>query len=144
MNSKQTNLQFNLLYNQMTGIYHDIVKHYNLSECQFWILYALCEENKPLSQSELCAYLIAPKQTIHSSIQKMVEENYISLKEMSGKKKLYSLTTTGKQLSQKTVIPVIEAEEKTFRAFSEDERKQIIHLFQKYNEILIKTWKEVI
>lgn len=144
MNSKETNLKYNILYNQNVGIYHKIVKHYNLSECQFWILYALNVENKPLSQSELCAYLISPKQTIHSSIQKLILDGYITLKETTGKKKMYFLTNTGKKLSNKTVRNVIQIEERLFETFSEKERKDIIHLFQKYNDTLEKLWKEEI
>lgn len=144
MNSKQTNYEFNVLYNKMTGIYHDIIKKFNLSECQFWILYALNVENKPLSQSEISAYLISPKQTIHSSIHKLIENDYISLKETNGIKKYYSLTKKGKQLSKKTVLPVIQIEIETFDTFSERERNQFILMFKKYNEKLDAISKEAL
>lgn len=126
----------------MTGIYHNITKQFNLSECQFWILYALNAEDKPLNQAELCAYLIAPKQTIHSSIQKCILEGYISLKETSGKKKYYSLTRQGRKLSKQTVLPLIQLEEKVFDSFNEKEQKDIIRLFKKYNETLDRLCKE--
>lgn len=144
MNSNQTNYEFNVLYNQMTGIYHEIVKRVNLSECQFWILYALNVENKPLSQSEISEYLISPKQTIHSSIHKLIEDGYISLKETNGKKKYYSLTRKGKQLSKKTVLPVIQIEVEAFDTFSEKERNQFIMLFKKYSEKLDAISREVL
>lgn len=132
MNAIETNQSFNTLYNKMNGIYHTIVKQYKMSECQFWILYALTVENKPLSQIELISYLIAPKQTIHSAIHKMISEEYISLKETSGTKKYYTLTQKGKQLAKNTVTKVIENETLVFDTFSEEERTTFISLLSRY------------
>lgn len=131
MNSIQANYEFNILYNKMTGIYHDMVKRYNMSECQFWILYALNEENRPLTQSEIVAYLFSPKQTIHSSIQRLLEEELITLKETSGKKKYYTLTNKGKQLSKTTVYPVIQAEIQSFESITEKQRNEFISTCKK-------------
>lgn len=139
MNAVEANQSFNTLYNQMSGIYHAIVKQYKMSECQFWILYALTVEEKPLSQAELIRYLIAPKQTIHSAIHKMISEEYITLKEISGTKKYYMLTKKGNELSSHTVKKVILDEIHVFDAFTEEERKTFISLLTKYIQQMERT-----
>lgn len=142
MNCVETNYQFNLLYNQMTGVYHRIVKKYNLSECTFWILYALNVENRPLTQAELSAYLIAPKQTIHSSLHKMLEDDLLLLKETNGKKKYYALTKEGKKISKTTVQLLIKKEDQAFGCLNEKERDEFIRIFQKMLQYLEQYAKE--
>lgn len=144
MNSTQANYEFNLLFNKMTGIYHDMVKKCHMSDCQFWILYALNEENRPLTQSEIGSYLYSPKQTIHSSIQKLLEEELITLKETSGKKKYYVLTTKGKQLSKTTVLPVIQGEMRSFDCLTEKQRNDFISSCKKMIQVLEMYSKESI
>lgn len=136
MNSSQANAAFNTLFNQMNGIYHEFVKQYDLTECQFWILYALNAEDRPLTQSELQNYTLTPKQTIHSAILKMIENKIITLKEKTGNKKFFVLTEKGKQLSQQTVTKVIQKEISVFDTFTNEERKMLIHLFSKYIQLL--------
>lgn len=136
MNAIQTNHQYNELFNKMTGVYHTIVKQYDMSECQFWILYALTEEQNPLTQSELMRYINAPKQTIHSAIHKLIDEKMILLQEINGKKKSYILSQQGKELSKKTVQIVIQDEINVFEQFTEEERNQFLSLTQKYIELL--------
>ncbi len=136
MDALQTNHKYNELYNKMTGVYRTIVKQYNMSECQFWILYALTEEQRPLAQSELMRYLTFPKQTIHSAIHKLIDENMILLQETNGNKKLYILSKQGKELAEKTVKVVIQDEINVFKSFSEEERNQFIALTQKYIDLL--------
>lgn len=136
MNAILTNHKYNELFNKMTGVYRIIVKQYDMSECQFWILYALTEEQKPLTQSELMRYINFPKQTIHSAIHKLIDENIILLQEINGNKKSYVLSKQGKELSEKTVQIVIQDEINVFEQFTEEERQQFLSLTQKYIELL--------
>lgn len=41
-----------------------------LSDCTFWILYALRENNARLTQSEICNFFYQPKQTVNSALKK--------------------------------------------------------------------------
>lgn len=142
MNSIQANYEYNLIYNELTSIYHEMTKRYKLSECQFWILYAINEENRPLTQAEISRYLIAPKQTIHSSIQTLLKEGYIELSEVNGKKKYFSLTKLGISISNSTVKATMDVEIKAFDAFTEKERTEFIRLNQKLIQQLHNHSKE--
>lgn len=136
MDSLHANQLFNTEFNKMNGIYRNLTQKYSMPECQFWILYALYTEEKPLTQSELKAYLFSPKQTVHSSIQKLTEQNFIILKETKGKKKYYSLTKEGRIFAHKTVGQVQYYEIKALDGFSEKEREQFIRLFSRYCDLL--------
>lgn len=138
MNASQANKEFNTLYNRMNGIYRNIVRKYNMSDCQFWIFYALYIEERPLTQGELTEYLLAPKQTIHSAIQKMVDCNYILLRETSGKKKYFELTTLGHDIAEKTVKNVVQSEVNVLEKLTLEEREQMIHTITRYCDLLEK------
>ena len=138
MNALHTNQLFNTEFNRMNGIYRILTQKYSMPECQFWILYALYEKEKPLTQSELKEYLISPKQTIHSSIQKLMEQNFITLTETQGKKKYFSLTEEGRKLAEETVGTVQKKEILAFEGFSEEEREQFISLLSRYCDLLEK------
>lgn len=138
MDALHTNLLFNTEFNRMNGIYRILTQKYSMPECQFWILYALYEKRKPLTQSELKEYLISPKQTIHSSIQKLMEQNFITLTKTHGKKKYFSLTEEGRKLAEETVGTVQKKEILAFEGFSEEEREQFISLLSRYCDLLEK------
>lgn len=138
MDALHTNQLFNTEFNRMNGIYRILTQKYSMPECQFWILYALYEKRKPLTQSELKEYLISPKQTIHSSIQKLMEQNFITLTKTHGKKKYFSLTEEGRKLAEETVGTVQKKEILDFEGFSEEEREQFISLLSRYCDLLEK------
>lgn len=138
MDALHTNQLFNTEFNRMNGIYRNIIQKFNMPECQFWILYALYTENKSLTQSEIKEYLCFPKQTIHSSIHKLMKQNFITLIETHGKKKFFSLTNEGRKLAEETVGIVQKKEILTFEDFSEEERELFISLFSRYCDLLEK------
>ena len=138
MDALHTNQLFNTEFNRMNGIYRILTQKFSMPECQFWILYALYEKRKPLTQSELKEYLISPKQTIHSSIQKLMEQNFITLTKTHGKKKYFSLTEEGRKLAEETVGTVQKKEILAFEGFSEEEREQFISLLSRYCDLLEK------
>lgn len=138
MNTVEINRRFNAMYNHMSGIYREVIKKYSMSECQFWILYALSSEGRPLNQKELQSYLIAPKQTIHSAIHRMLDEGYILLKETSGKRKFFELTEKGTQLASVSVSKVLEMEFTVLNEFTPEERNTLLSLSEKYIRLFEK------
>lgn len=138
MDALHTNQLFNTEFNRMNGIYRILTQKYSMPECQFWILYALYAEDRPLTQSEIKEYLFSPKQTIHSSIQKLTERKFIELKETQGKKKYFSLTEEGRRFSEETVGVVQKKEILAFEGFSSEEREQFLSLYSRYCDLLEK------
>ena len=64
----------NRLYNETNQLYHRLARHSGLSDCAFWLLYALRDEDGPLTQTQLSTLLCLPKQTVNSALKQMTEE----------------------------------------------------------------------
>lgn len=86
---KELLLKYNTLYKENDEFYHICAKTLGLSDCTFWILYALWETKKDFMQSELCSLLHLPKQTIHSALKKLECGGYIS-RELSPNQNTFS------------------------------------------------------
>ena len=82
---KEENVMLRLsLYNgiikENEDIYRELARRMGLSECAFWILYMLRTEYTAPIQSELCAQLHAPKQTVNSALKKMEADGCLDRK----------------------------------------------------------------
>ena len=62
--------EYNSIIKENEEIYHKIARKFGLSDCAFWILYTMCEEEGTLTQSSICDALYQPKQTVNSALMK--------------------------------------------------------------------------
>ena len=124
--------RFNQVFKQTNLIYYTYAKQNHLSLTDFWKFYYLRLENKPLTQSELQLYLLVPKQTVHSSIRKLEEEGYLTLKSGKGRNMHIYLTDAGKQLIEQKLYPVHHLESDAFSVMTEEECQKMLELYSKY------------
>lgn len=143
-NTSKTLSQFNSIFKENDEIYRKVAKELGLSDCAFWILYNLSENNKPLTQSDICYYLYQPKQTVNSALKKMEHEGYIKLIQINDRrsKQIY-LTEEGKRLAEETVNKVINIECETFSELTKEEQEDFIKLFRKYTDLLKNNIKKL-
>lgn len=133
---KELLTRYNTLYKENNEIYRIAAKTLGLSECAFWILYTLREE-EGLIQSELCHALCLPKQTIHSALKKLESDGFIVFSNGKDRRAKYlSLTQKGTMLAEETVDRVMQTEINAFTGFTDQEQQEFIRLFQKYTELL--------
>lgn len=133
---KELLIQYNALYKENDEIYRIAAKTLGLSECAFWILYVLREEDG-LIQSELCHALCLPKQTIHSALKKLESDGFIEFSNGKDRRAKYlSLTQKGTMLAKETVDRVMQTEINAFAGFTDQEQQEFICLFQKYTGLL--------
>ena len=111
----KTNRQFN----ECNALYHAAAQRCGLSDAAFWTLYALVTSCEPLTQNRIAADWGIPKQTLNSAVVAMVKKSLLALCPGKGAHsgKIVTLTTEGRALAERTVVPVIAAEEKAIRAF---------------------------
>ena len=129
--------EYNRLYKENTAIYHAVSAGLGMTESTFWILYTLRAEESPVTQSDMCAVLGYPKQTVNSALKKLEQEGLLTLSGGSGRGgKPIRLTETGVKLAERTVDPVIEAEQKALLDLSADEQAQMLRLMRRYNDAL--------
>ena len=140
MNKQIANKQlaeYNSMLKEHENLYRQIAKQFGLSECAFWILYSLRETDVAVTQSELCFALSQPKQTINTALKKLEEASIIELFiEKDKRRKQIQLTEKGEQVARQTVDLVIQLENQTFDAFTEEEQKILMTLLHKYTDNL--------
>lgn len=76
-------------------------------------LYALVTSCEPLTQNRIAADWGIPKQTLNSAVAAMVKKGLLALCPGKGAHsgKIVTLTAEGRALAERTVVPVIAAEE---------------------------------
>lgn len=143
MTFQQFNLESCRLYKEDDGLYHRLAKHFGLSDSAFWILYTLEAEGHALTQAEMSGYLYLSKQTINSGIKSLEQAGYICLTGGPGRKKYLQLTQTGQTLSARTVRPVLEMEERAFRAMPPEEQAALLALTRRHLELRLREAQQI-
>ncbi|WP_434311005.1 MarR family winged helix-turn-helix transcriptional regulator [Hominifimenecus sp. rT4P-3] len=129
--------EYNRIFKENDDLYRSAAKSLGLSDCAFWILYALREDKGELTQSALCESTYLPKQTINSALKKLEQDGCIELKEMRDRRsKKVCLTPKGIQLAEKTVDRVIAAEQDAFAGLAAEEIERFLQLYRKYTALL--------
>jgi len=135
-------IKLNNILKENDEIYRTAAKSVGLSDCAFWILYTMRTEGKPMLQSEICACMYEPKQTVNSALKNLEAEGYLTLSSASDRRfKQVSLTSKGEQLARETVDLVIQKEQSSLSDLTENEREAFVQLFQKYTVSLKKNMR---
>ena len=128
-NSSKRMLEFNEVMKENNDLYSNLAKKFKMSDCMLWILYILREENKVLTQSDICNMMCIPKQTVNSSLKKMEAEGYIELLNINDKRsKQVSFTEKGLDLANNTVDIIISKENNALSKMDEKEQELLINL----------------
>ena len=128
--------EFNRIFKECNHIYHDIALKLGLSDSGFDILYTLCEIGDGCLQKDICAATMLSKQTIHSSVQKLAKDGYLSLQPGKGRDLHIHLTSAGKALMEEKITPAIQTENLAFTDMSKDEQEEFLRLNRKYIDSL--------
>ena len=138
--------EYNHAYKENTAIYRDLSIRLGLNESTFWILYTLRIEEPPVTQSDMCAILAYPKQTVNSALKKLEQMRTEFVSNVTHELTLFGergrggkpirLTEAGVKLAEQTVDLVIESEQKALLDFSAEEQAQLLTLTRRYNEAL--------
>ena len=118
----------NRIYNETNQLYHRLARACGLSDCAFWLLYTLREEEGPLTQTQLSELLSLPKQTVNSSLKKLVEAGVLRLEAVDGnlKNKRVGLTEQGEALLGRTVDRVFALEDAAVSHLTAEERTAML------------------
>lgn len=132
---KEKLIDFNQIYRSMDIVYHSYAKKIGLSDASFWILYCLTENNRSMTQRELCNEWSFAPQTINSSIKELGNRGIIVLENVPGNKKnkWLRLTDEGTILVSEKILPLIEAEGRAFSDLTDAECELMLNLSHKYS-----------
>lgn len=140
LSTRQQLIQLNRLYKESDEIYHDISAGMGLSDSSLMILYGICYADHPCTQSELSETWSMKKQTVRSALNSLLRQGYIylePLRENPHIKQIF-LTEAGKNIAEKTAIPLINAERAAFEQLTVKEREILLELSQKQVDYMKK------
>ncbi len=125
-------IEYNRLYREFNNIYHDIASKLNMSDSAFEILYSICDLGDGCLQKDICTVTFLPKQTVNSSIDRLIDKGFITLTRGKGRNMHIHLTPDGRKLIEDTIYPVMRIENDAFSVLDKDEIKQLLTLHNKY------------
>lgn len=125
-------IEYNRLYREFNNIYHDIASKLNMSDSAFEILYSICDLGDGCLQKDICTVTFLPKQTVNSSIDRLIDKGFITLTRGKGRNMHIHLTSDGRKLIEDTIYPVMRIENDAFSILDKDEIKQLLTLHNKY------------
>lgn len=134
--------RLNKLLKREDEIYHQFAKRLNLTDAQFWVLYALCEGENELSQNSFCESWFYSKQTVNTAVTGLEKMGilYLEYSEGSHKQKNIYFTEKGKEFCDLHIKKLLDAEERTLTAISDKERDEFFSTLEK---LLINLEKEL-
>lgn len=137
-------LELNEIMKETDDLYRNLAKKFKMSDCMIWILYILREDDRSVTQSDICNMMYMPKQTVNSSLKKMEAEGYIELLNINDKRsKQVCLTEKGVDLANNTVDIIISKENNALSKMDKEEQALFINLFKKYKDILKESFMEI-
>lgn len=137
-------LEFNEIMKETDDLYRNLAKKFKMSDCMLWILYILREDDRAVTQSDICNMMCLPKQTVNSSLKKMEAEGYIELLNINDKRsKQVCLTEKGIDLANNTVDIVISKENNALSKMDEKEQELLMNLLGKFNNLLKDSFSEI-
>lgn len=119
------------------GIYHQAAVKCQLSDSAMWVLYVVSEE-EGCTQQYICNQGFLAKQTINTTVTKLVNAGYVELKAISGMRhqKQIFITEKGKRLVENTVEKLKKAEVCAFGKFTEEELQQYLDMTTRLTDYL--------
>ena len=143
-NSSKRMLEFNEVMKENNDLYSNLAKKFKMSDCMIWILYILREDDRSVTQSDICNMMYMPKQTVNSSLKKMEAEGYIEILSINDKRsKQVCLTEKGVDLANNTVDIIISKENNALSKMDKEEQALFINLFKKYKDLLKESFMEI-
>lgn len=128
---QQQNNRYNQLFRARDSLYRQVALKSGLSEMTFWVMYILCMEKTPQSQSDICRDWFYPKQTVNSAIAKLQRMGYLTLEPDGARRKVLQITEAGQAYCDKWVTPVLAADDQSFAALTDLERETYLSLMQR-------------
>lgn len=120
------------LQHQIDEFYHELAVRQKLSDSALLVLWTLVDLGEGCTQRDICLQFSLTKQTVHSSVQKLSKEGFLSLRPGPGREVRVFLTEAGRALVQEKVMPLKGAEEAASRRMGEAELTAMLHLTRKW------------
>jgi DNA-binding MarR family transcriptional regulator len=128
----------NQAYKEIDDAYHNYALSHGISDMTFWILYFIGVHEGIFTQRELCDEWYFAPQTVNSALKGLEKKGIVelTLAPDSRRNKQIRLTSAGKEMLERIIVPLLEAEERSFGRLEEQEREQLLSLTRKHIDLL--------
>lgn len=130
--------RLNYLMGETEALYHDMAYHMGLSDSAMRILYTLCDNGERCLLRVLCRRGGLSKQTVNSALRKLEQEGIVYLEAAGARAKEVCLTQKGRELTRRTVVPVMEMENAVFAGWDPRE----VQDYLAYTERFLRDMKQ--
>ena len=136
MNAELSRL--NRLIKRQEELYHQCAKKAQLTDTQFWVLYALCEAEDALCQNTFCENWCYSKQTVNTAVANLEKQGLLYLAYVKGshKQKELRLTPAGQDFCNRHVRTLLQAEGNALMKLSDSERQSFFSLLTRLLDTL--------
>ena len=124
--------EFDRLNRQIDELYHEIAAKRGLSDSAYGILQAMLVLGEGCTQTAVCRYACLNKQTVNSSVRRMVQDGLIELRRGEGREMHMHLTVQGERMMRERVLPVERAENEVFDEMAVEDQRAILRLVSHY------------
>ncbi len=124
--------EFNRLTKAFSDLYRSICVQSKMSASTFDILYSIAALGDGCCQKDICAYSFSSKQTIHSSIRKLEQEEILYMKPGKGREMQIFLTEKGRHYVDEKITPIIAMENQAFKQMAPEQRTSLLFLTETY------------
>lgn len=135
---------FMQLEHQIDDFYHELAVKQHLSDSALLVLWALTELGEGCTQRDICGQFALSKQTVHSSVQKLANEGFLSLRPGPGREVQVYPTGQGRALIQEKVIPIKDAEQAASLAVGAEDMAELLRLVRKWFELFQKEGSSIL
>lgn len=129
--------KLNMVMVRIDEVYHEAAVRLGLSDSAMWILYALAQSEKGLTQTQLSVMCGISKQTINSSVAKLLKEGFLEMRTGVRNSPL-GVTKKGENLIREKISRLIDAENAAINAWTSKEQEQFLRYNEEYLERLKK------
>lgn len=130
--------EFNRLYKETENIYTRYAASQGISTTTLCVLYSLFISETPCTQTQLVEDWGIPMQTINSCLKAMEKSGAVRLEFAEGnrKSKCIMLTSSGKEMAERIIAPLVEAENNALDALDAEQRRRLVELTRKHTGLL--------
>lgn len=124
--------RYNHLLGEIEATYHESSLKLGISDSVSKILYTICISGGSCLLSDICKKTGLSKQTIHSAIRNLQNDDVIYLTPIDGKSKKICLTENGKIFVKNTALRIVEMENNIFASWEKTDIEKYLQLTEKF------------
>lgn len=132
-------------FENMDKAYEEYARANGLTYISLSMLEAIYEVGDSCTQKRISEETHYPKQTVNLVINSFLESGCVELQEIPSdrRNKQIILTAKGRQLCERVVAPMLEAENRAVRGLSERQSELLAALFELYGESYCEELKRI-